>query len=107
MTPPRSSVASDPDLVLEMPMNLEFDRKQKLDEAREDLVSGTVEERFGPGSFGYHELLDRTYLLMDNWESFIANHAATLLDPERYRKAREIADAMTAFYQWVGRDDLH
>jgi hypothetical protein len=88
-------------------MNLEVDRKQKLDEAREDLVSGTVEERFGPGSLGYHELLDRSYMLMDNWESFITSHPTTLLDPERYRKAQEIADAMTSFYQLVGRGDLH
>jgi hypothetical protein len=87
-------------------MNLEVDRKQKLAEAREDLALGTVEERYGPGSFGYHELLDRTFLLMDNWESFIATHQATLLDPERYRKAREIADAMADFYQLVGRGDL-
>jgi hypothetical protein len=92
--------------LLEGSMNLEVDRKQKLAEAREDPGQGTVEERFGPGSFGYHELLDRTFLLMDNWESFIATHPATLLDPERYRKAREIADAMADFYQFVGRGDL-
>jgi hypothetical protein len=108
MTPPRSSVASDPDFVLEMPMNLEDERQQKLAEAREDRAAGPmIEEGFGPGSLGYHELLDRAFLLMDNWETFIATHPTTLLDPERYRKAQEIADAMAAFYQLVGRGDIH
>jgi hypothetical protein len=96
-------------------MDPEIERLQRLAEAREGLsgdteardgLSGdTVEGRFGPGSFGYHELLDRAFLLMDNWESFIAAHPATLLDPDRYRKAREIADAMAEFYQMVGSGD--
>jgi hypothetical protein len=88
-------------------MNLEDERQQKLAEAREDREPVPLEKTFGPGSLGYHELLDRSYMLMDNWETFIATHPTTLLDPERYRKAQEIADAMAAFYQLVGRGDLH
>jgi hypothetical protein len=88
-------------------MNLEDERQQKLAEAREDREPVPLEKTFGPGSLGYHELLDRSYMLMDNWETFIATHPTTLLDPERYLKAQEIADAMAAFYQLVGRGDLH
>ena len=43
--------------------------------------------------------------MIDNWESFIASHPTTLLDPERYRKAGEIAESMADFYQIVGCGD--
>ena len=91
-------------------MDIESERREALTEAREDLSSTdgeALEARFGPGTFGHHELLDRASILLENWESFIASHPATLLDPGRYRKAREIADAMADFYQLVGRGDSH
>jgi len=89
-------------------MDWEAERQNDLAEARESLSTAEgepLERRFGPGSFGYHELLDRAYLLGSNWEEFVASHPTTLLDPERYRKAREIAEAMAEFYQLVGRGD--
>ncbi len=90
-------------------MDFEAQRKDDLSQARESLFlreEEALETRFGPGSHGYHELLDRANLMAMNWESFIASHPATLLDPVRYSKAREIAKAMSDFYQLVGRDDL-
>ncbi len=90
-------------------MDIESERQEDLSEAREGLASAdgeSLETRFGPGSFGYHELLDRASILVDNWDSFIASHPSTLLDPDRYRKAREIAQAMADFYQLVGRGDV-
>lgn len=89
-------------------MDWEAERLNDLAEARESIVMDkgeTLEQRFGPGSFGYHELLDRAYLLASNWEEFVATHPTTLIDPERYRKAQEIAEAMAEFYQLVGRGD--
>jgi hypothetical protein len=93
---------------IEALMDIETDRQDRLTQARErlHLTDGeTIEGRFGPSSFGYHELLDRAYLMQSNWETFIAEHPATLLDPERYRQAQEIAVAIAEFYQLVGRDD--
>ncbi len=89
-------------------MDIEVDRQKSLAKARESLhfsEGETIEGRFGPGSFGYHELLDRAFLMQSNWESFIAEHPATLLDPERFRKAQEIATAIAEFYQLVGSSD--
>ena len=89
-------------------MDFEIERQDDLAEARRnhDFLEGeTLEARFGPGSFGYHELLDRAALLSANWDSFIASHPATLLDADRYRKAHEIAAAIAEFYQLVGRAD--
>ena len=89
-------------------MDWEAERQSLLAEARDScpLDEGeTLEERFGPGSFGYHELLDRSYLLLSNWEEFVTAHPTTLIDPVRYRKAQEIAEAMAEFYSLVGRGD--
>ncbi|WP_406694157.1 hypothetical protein V5E97_24220 [Singulisphaera sp. Ch08] len=89
-------------------MDLEAERQSRLAEAQDGLAwseGETIERRFGPGSFGYHELLDRAYLLSANWEEYIAAHPTTLIDPDRYRMAQEIAEAMAQFYQLVGRGD--
>lgn len=43
-------------------MEIEPDRVASLGEARESLhlsEGETIESRFAPGTFGYHELLDR------------------------------------------------
>jgi hypothetical protein len=91
-----------------MDIDIESERLGRLAEAREDLANSDgvpLEKSFGPGSVGNHELLDRAFMVSENWESFVASHPATLLDAERYRKAREIADAMADFYQMVGRGE--
>jgi hypothetical protein len=89
-------------------MDYELDRQNHLAEARENHFFAdeeTLETSFGSGSFGHHELLDRAFMMQSNWEEFIATHPATLLDPERYRLAWEIAMAMARFYTLVGQDD--
>jgi hypothetical protein len=89
-------------------MSFEVERQNELTKARENHVLSegeTIEMRFGPGTFGYHELLDRANLMLINWESFIVSHPATLLDPERYEKAQLIVEAMADFYQVVGAGD--
>jgi hypothetical protein len=91
-------------------MDIESERLESLAEARESHSSSDdepLEKRFGPGSFGNHELLDRAFLMSENWELFIASHPATLLDAELYRKAFEIAEAMADFYQMVGRGEAN
>jgi len=88
----------------------DIERLAELKSARDDLYldSGeTLEERFGPGSFGYHELLDRASILMNNWDVYIAQHPATLLDADRYKRAHEVLNAMYAFYQLVGAHPDH
>jgi hypothetical protein len=99
-------IATRAAVLLERAMDIEDERRRGLADARENhaLEEGeTLEARFGPGTYGEHELLDRASLMLSNWETFIVEHPATLLDPERYRKACEVAAMMAEFYQWVGR----
>lgn len=90
-------------------MDFENERQNRLAEVRESLFLSegeTLEARFGPETIGSHELLDRAYVFLSQWETFITEHPATLLDSERYRQAQEIAAAMAAFYQCVGRGQI-
>lgn len=60
-----------------------------------------ADERFAPGSFGHHELIHTIYMMQDNWEGFVQEHAACVLNPEWWAEARKIADAMANLYQRV------
>ena len=67
-------------------------------------------EQFKPGSFGCHELLDRTNLLADSLEQFVLSHPACLLDRDSYALADQAVSALRELYQRVGAepgDDGH
>jgi len=53
-----------------------------------------------PGSFGFHELVDRTYVVADLFENFVSNHEAlkyTDLQP----KVQDILDRLWRLYNQV------
>ncbi len=60
-----------------------------------------VVEGFGPGSFGFHELLDRTYLVADMFSEKIAGHPAAE-HPELVERVKKIEDALFDLYQTIG-----
>jgi hypothetical protein len=69
---------------------------------------------FKPGSFGCHELLDRTNLLADTLEQFVLSHPACLLNRDWYALADQAVSALRGLYQRVGvepaddgRDTVH
>lgn len=49
----------------------------------------SLQARFGPGSFGCHEAVHTTLLVVELIERQLANHSAVLLDPFWYRNVRE------------------
>ena len=61
---------------------------------------------FRPGSFGCHELLDRTALLADLVERHLLGHPACVAHPEWYRLAEQAAAALHELYQQVGAEHL-
>ncbi|RJQ27087.1 hypothetical protein C4577_02075 [Candidatus Parcubacteria bacterium] len=63
------------------------------------------QERFGKNTYGSHELMDRVYVLYENWETYVLSHPTTSLDKSLYEKAWKINKAMADFYQEVGRWD--
>jgi hypothetical protein len=59
-----------------------------------------------PGSFGCHELLDRTALLTDLLERHVLAHPACVAKPEWYLLAEQAAAALRELYQRVGAEQL-
>jgi len=60
-----------------------------------------VVEGFGPGSFGFHELLDRTYLVADLFSEKVAGHPAAE-HPELAERVKKIEEDLFDLYQRIG-----
>jgi hypothetical protein len=61
---------------------------------------------YKPGSFGCHELLDRTSLLANQIETWLLDHPACLDRPEFYALAERAASALHELYQRIGEVHL-
>ncbi len=85
---------------------IEPDRQRVLNEAAED-HGPNWSEQFQPGSFGCHELLDRTALVSDLVQRFVLTHPACALNPDWYALADQAASALCALYQQVGAAQLN
>jgi hypothetical protein len=59
-----------------------------------------------PGSFGCHELLDRTAMLADMVEQQIQTHPACVANAEWFLLAEQAAAALRELYQQVGAEHL-
>jgi hypothetical protein len=84
---------------------IERDRQDRIDE----LTAGQGPEwdvRYRPGSFGCHELLDRTCLLAEQLEESILSHPACIQNAEWYALAARAVDALRELYQRVGAEHL-
>lgn len=63
-------------------------------------------DQYRPGSFGCHELLDRTNLIADALEQFVLQHPACVQNPEWFALADRATSALRALYQRIGREHL-
>lgn len=59
----------------------------------------------GPGSFGRHELLDRTNLIGDLVEESLLNHPACINNPEWFALVSQAVESLRELYQRIGQDD--
>ena len=82
---------------------IELARQGYLDELKADGESG---ERFTPGSFGCHELLDRTSLLTDSLERFVLSHPACVHNKEWFALAYQAVSHLNDLYQKVGAEHV-
>jgi hypothetical protein len=63
-------------------------------------------DRFQPGTFGCHELLDRTSLAANLLDESILSHPSCLLNEEWYALAKQAASALNELYQKIGAAHL-
>jgi hypothetical protein len=88
-----------------MDLIVEDDRQQLIRELEEASGSDWAKE-FLPGTFGCHELLDRTSLMLNILESNLLEHPACVANADCYGLAEKAAAALRELYQQVGRDHL-
>ena len=87
-----------------MDKDLEKQRKVDLKEAKKAFRGTDLQKRFGPGSFGHHEMIDRSFISLEMWD-YVARSPATVIDPELYEMADKIGHLMYEFYQTAARKD--
>jgi hypothetical protein len=80
---------------------IEQDRQQILNEAAAD-NGPNWREQFEPGSFGCHELLDRTAFVSDLVQRLVLTHPACALNRDWYALADQATTALCELYQQVG-----
>lgn len=85
--------------------NTEHERQQLLDELVADHGSHWAEQ-YEPGSFGCHELLDRTALAADMVERYVRTHPACVQHQEWFALAEQAVAALQELYQQIGAAHL-
>ena len=83
----------------------EQERQNLLKQIRLDLGENP-QVKYGPGTFGCHELLDRTALILRLLEDEIIKHPSCILQPEWFALAREATTVVCHLYQKIGGEHL-
>jgi len=93
------NVGADPSI------EVEKERQHPTDELTAEHGS-EWEAQYRPGSFGCHELLDRTSLLTDQLERSILAHPSCIRNAEWYALAARAVESLHELYQRVGAEHL-
>ncbi len=83
----------------------EQERQQLLDELAAD-HGPHLAEQYEAGSFGCHELLDRTALAADIVERYVRTHPACVQNREWFALAEQAVAALQELYQRIGAAHL-
>jgi hypothetical protein len=82
-------------------LDTEQERQQLIDELTAEHGSHWTEQ-YQPGSFGCHELLDRTALVADTVERYVLTHPACVQNQEWFALAEQAVVALRELYQRIG-----
>ena len=83
----------------------EHERQQLHDELAADHGPDWAAQ-YAPGSFGCHELLDRTALAADIVERYVRTHPACVQNREWFALAEQAVTALQELYQRIGAAHL-
>lgn len=86
-------------------LDTEQERQQLIEEMTAE-YGPDWSEQYKPGSFGCHELLDRTCLVADTVEQYVLSHPACAQNREWYALAEKAVTALRELYQAVGQTHL-
>ena len=62
--------------------------------------------QYAPGTFGCHEAMQTASVMLDMTDDQLLLHPAILANPEFYRLAGEVHEALFALYQAIGEKHL-
>jgi hypothetical protein len=85
--------------------DIEQERQQLIDELVADHGAHWA-ELYEPGSFGCHELLDRTALAADVVERYVRTHPACIQNQGWFALAQQAVVALQELYQRIGAAHL-
>ncbi len=86
-------------------IEIEQERRQIVEEMVAENGPNWLNE-YKPGSFGCHELLDRTAQAAEAVERSVLSHPACALNQKWYLLAEQAANALRELYQRIGEDHL-
>jgi hypothetical protein len=96
-----------------MSRNTEEAKTIDPEQQRQELIDQMVAEHganwaelFAPGTFGCHELFDRTVLIAKSAEQFILSHPACIQNREWFSLANQAVTALNELYQRIGAEHL-
>lgn len=82
-------------------------KKRRREETRSPVLDKrSLEVRFGPGSFGCHEAMHVTNLVVELIEQQLATHSAVLLNPYWFHNVREAQALLYSAYNAIGGEHL-
>ena len=87
-------------------LDIDRERQQLVDAMMADHGSHWAEQ-YKPGSFGCHELLDRTALLAGTVEHFLLTHPACVQNKDWFALAQHAVAALQELYQRIGEEHLN
>ena len=86
-------------------LEAEQERQQLLDEMLAEYGPHWADQ-YKPGSFGCHELLDRTALVADTVEQYVLSHPACIQHQDWFALAEQAVTALRELYQRIGAEHL-
>jgi hypothetical protein len=86
-------------------MGTKDERQKRIDELTAE-HGPTWDEAYRPGSFGCHELMDRTSLLAEQLEKSILSHPSCVRNAEWYALAARAVESLHELYQRVGAEHI-
>ena len=94
-------------------MNSRGEPKAEVESLRQELMAEFEAEQGedwqslnAPGTYGCHELLDRTYLVSNMVESYVLTHPACVQNPQWFALAQRASDALQDLYQRISAEHL-
>lgn len=84
---------------------VENDRLQRLSDLIDDRTS--VVEDFAPDSFGFHEALHTSSIVLSMFDDYVLSHPSIVRDPALYLEAHRAFEGLFNLYQTLANQHLN